>query len=112
MSGSAVDSLGDLPEWPGNPRPHGEDVFSSTSRLCLECGLCCTGALFGYVALTAEEITSLAKTPIRPYGQSQPGEGEDADGWAWSSPAIAIKMDAVQFFPIARKFVVPTLANC
>lgn len=99
MTGRALGLLGDLPEWPENPRPHGEDVFASTSRLCLECGLCCTGALFSYVALTAEEITSLAATPIRPYTQAQPGKGEDDDRLGMEQPCNCHRDGHCSIFP-------------
>ena len=80
MAGWRERVLSELPEWPGSPDTSHEDVISASARLCIDCGLCCTGAYLSWAAVSASEITTFANTLIRSYGPEDQGEGEDCLG--------------------------------
>ncbi len=66
-----------LPRWPQNSRQTAEETLAACSRLCLECGLCCTGAYLSWAPLTDDEIAAYSDMSIRPYRQPKSDDDED-----------------------------------
>jgi hypothetical protein len=65
-----------MPPWPESAQTP-ESVLSDSSRLCVECGLCCTGAFLSWAPVTDDEITTYSDTVIRPYQDPDLRDDED-----------------------------------
>jgi hypothetical protein len=76
MNRSGVEPFSTLPSWPRNAQPAGE-VLSESSRLCVECGLCCTGAYLSWAPVSAKEIATYSDTSTLPYRDTTLSEDDD-----------------------------------